>query len=62
MSASRHAEYRKQAEYCREQGARAVRKSEKSEWLKMAVDWERMAAETESAEKPFAQKEKPGHG
>lgn len=56
MTADRAAEYQEQADYCGEQRARAARKSEKSEWLKMAAGWERMAAELRSSESPPAAK------
>jgi len=47
MSADDAAKYRKQAEECREQAAKAISPFDKEAWLKVAEEWLKLALSVE---------------
>jgi hypothetical protein len=48
MSADDPAKFRKQAEECREQAAKALSPLDKDAWLRVANDWLKLALSAES--------------
>jgi hypothetical protein len=55
MSEARAAEYRKEAENCRNEAAKSVRDDDWDAWLRIAQDWESLAKAMDG----FRRRERP---